>query len=175
MHSLSKINLPDIMFICVHYDKYSYFGNQDVIQLFVKQKTPTGRGFLPVVFMSDNPCGLEFLKKVLKGLFYKDNFQLIKKDEIHVQMHGNNFFCGWNVDIPLIDDYVLPPGSILLEGEGKIEATELEMQYLSGYRMRSFFNGIDASVTYLHPSLKYAGPCTEGIIMRDAIVEVHPP
>jgi sugar-specific transcriptional regulator TrmB len=172
----SKSNLPEIMLIIIHSEKYSYQGSEDVIQVFVKEKTPTGRGFLPVVFMADNPRMLELQKKVFKGgIFYKDNVQLIKKDEIQVQMHGSNFFCAWTIKIPLIDGYVLPPGSILLESNGSFETNEFEMHYPSGYKMKTIYNGTEGFVTYFHPSLKYNGPSTDGFIMRDAIIEIYPP
>jgi len=171
----SKLNLPEMLFLFLHFEKYSTFGAEDVLQVFVKQKTPTGHSFLPVIFMGDNSQSLDFQSKALTGLFLKDNFQLCKKDEIHVQAHGNNFFCGWTMEIPLIDKYVLPPGSILLEGYNDVKASELEMEYPSGYKLWNAYNGVEAFVTFFHPSSKYSGPGTDGFIMRDAIMEMYPP
>ena len=90
-------------------------------------------------------------------------------------MHGSNFFCAWTIKIPLIDGYVLPPGSILLESNGSFETNEFEMHYPSGYKMKTIYNGTEGFVTYFHPSLKYNGPSTDGFIMRDAIIEIYPP
>jgi sugar-specific transcriptional regulator TrmB len=175
IHPPSKLNLPELLFIFIHYEKYSRFGAEDVLQVLVGQKTPSGYGYLPIVFMADNPEALDFQKNALVGLFHKDKFQLTKKDEIQVQMHGNALFCGWTMEIPLTQKYTLPPGSILLEGYGDVKPNVLEMQYPSGYKLWNVYNGLDAFVTYFHPSSKYSGPGTDGFIFRDTVVEMHPP
>ena len=125
--------------------------------------------------MADNPEALDFQKNALVGLFHKDKFQLVKKDEIQVQMHGNAFFCGWTMEIPLTQKYTLPPGSVLLEGYGDVKPNVLEMQYPSGYKLWNVYNGLEAFVTYFHPSSKYSGPGTDGFIFRDAVLEMHTP
>jgi sugar-specific transcriptional regulator TrmB len=175
IHPPSKLNLPELLFIFIHYEKYSRFGAEDVLQVLVGQKTPSGYGYLPIVFMADNPEALDFQKNALVGLFHKDKFQLTKKDEIQVQMHGNALFCGWTMEIPLTQKYTLPPGSILLEGYGDVKPNVLEMRYPSGYKLWNVYNGLEAFVTYFHPSSKYSGPGTDGFIFRDTVIEMHPP
>jgi sugar-specific transcriptional regulator TrmB len=175
IHPPSKLNLPELLFIFIHYEKYSRFGAEDVLQVLVGQKIHSGYGYLPIVFMADNPEALDFQKNALVGLFHKDKFQLTKKDEIQVQMHGNALFCGWTMEIPLTQKYTLPPGSILLEGYGDVKPNVLEMQYPSGYKLWNVYNGLEACVTYFHPSSKYSGPFTDGFIFRDAAIEMHPP
>ena len=175
IHQPSKLSLPELLFIFIHYEKYSRFGAEDVLQVFVGQETPQGYGYLPVVFMADNSEALDFQKNALQGLFHKDKFQLISKDEIQIQMHGNALFCGWTMEIPLTQKYVLPPGSLLLEGFGDVKPNVLEMQYPSGYKLWDVYNGLDAFVTYFHPSSTYSGPSTDGFIFRDTVLEMHPP
>ena len=175
VHPPSKLNLPELLFFFIHVEKYSRFGAEDVLQVFVGQKTKSGYGYIPIVFMADNYEALDFQRSALAGLFPKDKFQLVEKDEIQVQMHGNNLFCGWTMEIPLTQKYTLPPGSILLEGYGEVKPDVLEMQYPSGYKLWDPYNGLEAFVTYFHPASKYSGPGTDGFILRDAVLEMRPP
>lgn len=174
IHPPRKLNLPELLFVFIHVEKYSRFGAQDVLQVFIGQKTPSGYGYLPIIFMGDNPAALDFQRNALAGLWQKD-FQLIKEDEIQVQMHGNALFCGWTMEIPLTQKYTLPPGSILLEGYGGVKPNLLEIRYLSGYKLWNVYNGLEAFVTFFHPASKYSGPGTDGFIFRDAVLEMHPP
>jgi sugar-specific transcriptional regulator TrmB len=168
----SNLNLPEMLFIFLHSEKNSRFETDDIFQVFVKQKSP-GRSFLPVVYVSDNTKKLDFHGKIFAGCFLNDNFLLAQKDQIQIQMHGNNLFCGWTIEIPLIDDYILPPGSILLEAHGEVKPGITEMQYPSGYKLWNAYNGIEAFVTYFHPFAKYSGPGTDGLILRDMYQELY--
>jgi sugar-specific transcriptional regulator TrmB len=174
IHPPSKLNLPELLFVFIHVEKYSRFGAEDVLQVFVGQKTPSGYGYLPIIFMGDNPDALDFQRNALAGLWRKE-FQLVKEDEIQVQMHGNALFCGWTIEIPLTQKYTLPPGSILLEGYGDVKPNLLEIRYPSGYKLWNVYNGLEAFVTFFHPTSKYSGPGTDGFIFRDAVIEMHPP
>jgi len=174
VHPPSKLNLPEMLFIFLHYEKNSRFGTDDILQVFVKQKSPN-HSFLPVVYISDNPKKLDFHRRTFAGCFLNDNFLLAKKDQIQIQTHGNNLFCGWTIEIPLIDEHILPPGSILLEGYGEVKPNIIEMQYPSGYKLRDAYNGIEAFVTYFHPFAKYSGPGTDGLILRDNYQELYMP
>ena len=175
IHPPSKLNLPELFFIFIHFEKYSRFGAEDVLQILVGQDTPSGHSYCPLVFIADNPNHLDFQSKALAGLFPKGKFQLAEKDQIQVQMHGNHLFCGWTMEIPLTQKYTLPPGSILLEGYGDVKPNILEMQYPSGYKLWNAYNGLEAFVTYFHPSSKYSGPGTEGFIFRDTVMDMYPP
>jgi sugar-specific transcriptional regulator TrmB len=168
----SNLNLPEMLFIFIHYEKNSRFGIDDIFQVFVRHKPP-GRSFLPVAYISDNSKRLDFHRRCLAGCFLNDNFQLSQKDQIQIQMHGNNLFCGWTLEIPLIDDYILTPGSILLEAQGEVKPVITEMQYPSGYKGWNACNEIEAFVTYFHPLAKYSGPGTDGLILRDMYQELY--
>ena len=100
------------------------------------------------------------------------NFVLAKKDQIKLHFQKENMFCGWSMEIPLIDDYVLPPGSIFLEGYGKPKPSIFELNFPSGCQSWDAYNGIEAFVTYLHPSAKYSGPGTDGLILKDNYMEL---
>ena len=167
----TNLDLPEMLFIFLHYEKNSRFGTDDILQVFIKQKSPS-RSFLPVVYISDNPKKLDFHRETFAGCFLNDNFRLAKKDQIQIQMHGNNMFCGWTIEIPLIDGYILPPGSILLEAHGEVKPDIIEMHYPSGYKLWDAYNGIEAFVTYFHPIAKYSGPGTDGLILRDNYQEL---
>ena len=175
IHPPARLNLPDLLFYFFHFGKHSMFGAEDVLQVFVGQKTPMGYGYLPVVFIGDNPTTLEFQKKALAGLIHKENFRLVEKDEFQIQLQGSALFCVWTMEIPLTERYTLPPGSILLEGYGDIKTNVIEIQYPSGYKLWNAYNGLEAFVTFFHPSSKYSGPGTDGFILRDSVMEMHPP
>jgi sugar-specific transcriptional regulator TrmB len=175
VHPPNRLDLPEMLFIFAHYEKNSRFGTDDILQVFVRQKTLEHTSFLPVVYICDNFKKLAFQSKVFAGCFVNNNFQLAKRNQIQIQMHGNNLFCGWAMEIPLTENYTLPPGSILLEGYGDVQPNIIEMQYPSGYKLWHASNGIEAFVTYFHPSAKYSGPGTEGIILRDTFQELRPP
>jgi sugar-specific transcriptional regulator TrmB len=174
IHPPSRLNLPELLFVFIHVEKYSRFGAQDVLQVFVGQKTSSGYGYLPIIFMGDNPKALDFQRNALAGLWLKE-FQLVKEDELQVEMHGNALFCGWTMEIPLTTEYTLPPGSILLEGYSDVKPDLLEIRYPSGYKLWNVYNGLEAFVTFFHPSSKYSGPGTDGFIFKDAVIEMHPP
>ena len=167
----SNLNLPEMLFIFLHTEKNSRFGIDNILQVFVKAKSPN-QSFLPVMYLSDNERNLNFHKKILSGCFINDNFVLAKKDQIKLHFQKENMFCGWSMEIPLIDDYVLPPGSIFLEGYGKPKPSIFELNFPSGCQSWDAYNGIEAFVTYLHPSAKYSGPGTDGLILKDNYMEL---
>jgi hypothetical protein len=101
---------------------------------------------------------------------------LVKKDELHIRIHGNIFFAGWTIPIPLFPtSFILPPSGILLEGNGKIETVISEIRYPSGVKVVPEHNGFDAFITFFHPVSKYSGPQTDGRISRDLVVTMYPP
>ena len=175
VHPPNRLNLPEMLFIFAHYEKNSRFGTDDILQVFVGQKNLKPNSFLPVVYICDNPEKLAFQSKVFAGCFRNNNFQLAERNQIQIQMYGHILFCGWTMEIPLTENYTLPPGSILLEGYGDVQPNIIEMQYPSGYKLWHADNGIEAFVTYFHPSAKYSGPGTDGYILRDTYQEIRPP
>jgi sugar-specific transcriptional regulator TrmB len=175
IHPPSHFNLPDILFHLFHFEKHSAYGGEDAMLVMVWLETPRGYAYVPAAFIGDNSETLDFQKKIFKNLLSSDNFQLVKKDELQVRMHGKTLFCGWTVPIPLFQKYSLPPSSIMLEGYGDTMTRTFEVQYPSGYKMWTAHNSLEAFVTFLHPSSKYTGPGTDGLIIRDCIMEIYPP
>ena len=168
-------NLPDILFHYFHFGKNSEFGAQDAILVMPWLETPHGNFYVPMAFVGDNIEALAYQKKMFSGMIPDQNFQLVDKDEIQVRLQGNILFCGWTKPIPLTAESVLPPASIMLEGTGDLITRTFEVSYPSGYKMWNLWNGLESYVTFLHPLSKYSGPGTDGLIIRDSIIEIYPP
>jgi sugar-specific transcriptional regulator TrmB len=175
IHPPSHFNLPDILFHFFHFEKHSAYGSEDALLIMVWLETPRGYAYVPAAFIGDDSETLDFQKKMFKDFLSPKNFQLVKKDELQVRIHGKTLFCGWTVPILLFQKHSLPPSSILLEGYGDTMTRTFEVQYPSGYKMWTAYNSLEAFVTFLHPSSKYTGSGTDGLIIRDCIMEIYPP
>jgi hypothetical protein len=104
----------------------------------------------------------------------EQNIQLVKKDDLQIRVYGNTFFAVWTLPIKLLSGLSLPPTAIMLEGYGNLKTDIFTVLLPSGHRMKSEFNGLEAFVTYFHPSSKYSGPGTDGFLMRESINEDYP-
>jgi sugar-specific transcriptional regulator TrmB len=176
IHPPSNFNLPDILIWAMHHDKQSSFGASDMLLVFAWFETPKGHAYVPVACVVDNPGMVEFHKMVAAGTPSEKNVHFVRKDELQIGIHGDTFFAGWAIPIPLFPTpYVLPPSGILLEGHGKIETCISDFRYPSGVKVVVENNGFDAFVTYFHPASKYSGPQTDGRITRDMITTLYPP
>ncbi len=104
------------------------------------------------------------------------NIKLVKKDELQTRIHGNTFFAGWAVPIPLLPPkYSLPPACLLIEGFGDLKTDSFTIFSPSGYRTETERNGFEAFVTFFHPESKYSGPGTDGFFARDYFATTYPP
>jgi hypothetical protein len=176
IHPPSSFNLPDMMIWVFHYNKQSSFGAEDRLRVYLWLETPQGYAYVPVVQVTDNPRAVEFWKTVMAGTPAGQNVQLIEKSKFHVQVHGNSIFAGWTVPIPLIPSkYVLPPSCILFEGYTKVITSSISFVLPSGVKLHGQGTGLNAFVTFFHPSSKYSGPGTDGTIGRDIITTWYPP
>jgi sugar-specific transcriptional regulator TrmB len=161
VHTSASLNLPDTLLHMFHYEKTSTFGAEDVMFVCLWRETPKGNFFVPVAFVSDNPRSSRFWKKVLADQPLAQNMQMVKKDELQVQIHGNTFFCGWTVEIPLLPPPLcLKPSCITLEGYGGAKTDSFTVHQASGYKIIHELNGFEAFVTFLSPKSKYSGPGT---------------
>ena len=125
---------------------------------------------------TQSPLASSFWKShVFPGTPAEHNAQVVEKNELHIRIHGNTLFAGWTVPIPLSPQFNLPPSCILLEGYGKVKTDTFTVLAPSGRKMRTVFNGLEAFVTFFHPSSKYSGPGTDGLLGREAIMEFYPP
>lgn len=93
-----------------------------------------------------------------------------------MQVHGNTLLAAWTVPIPLLfKSYVIPPAAILFEGYGDVKTAKIVDIRPDGSGCTVEFNSLEAFVTFMHPSGKYTGPGTEGVLNREVIMEATPP
>lgn len=175
IHPPPYFNLPDMLFHIFHIDKNSSFGAEDSMVICTWLETPKGCTYVPSAFIGDNPASIYFWKKFFAGLPVEQNVQLVKKDELQIRVHGNTYFTGWTVPIPLISPFILPPSCILIEGYGDVKTISYSAFNPSGHKTTTEGNGFEAFVTFIHPSSKYTGPGTDGFFGRDAIMTMYPP
>jgi sugar-specific transcriptional regulator TrmB len=176
IHPSSHLNMPVTLFQTWHIEKHSTYGAEDAMMVHLWLKTPQGEAFVLCGVITDNPNSLVFWKKSCGNTPAGTNIQLVKENEIETCIHGNTLFVGWTVQIPLLDGkYTIPPSCLQIEGFGKVKTNAYQIKVPSGCLLKTEGNILEAFVTYLHPTLKYYGPGTDGAIGRDVIMEIHPP
>ena len=176
VHPPENLNLPDMLFHILHNEKRSTYGAEDAMIIHLCLKTPAGNyAYVPIAFVTDCSEAMDFWKRFLAGMPAAQNAQLLKKDELQVQVHGNTLFVGWTMPISLLQQIKLPPSAILIEGHGNIKAGTMNVVPPSGFTMKTEFNGCEGFVTFLHPLSNYSGPGTDGYLGRDTIMEFYPP
>ena len=176
IHPPDQFNLPDFMIQTWRHDKQSSFGEEDTIIVYLWLETPRGHAFVPVAVAGDNPNGQNIWRAIYAATPAGKNIQLLKKDQIQVRVHGNTLFAGWTEPIPLFPTkYILPPACILFEGYGDVRTSGYTVVHPSGFRNEMEENTFDAFVTFIHPTSKYSGPSTDGILVRDHISTNIPP
>lgn len=176
IHPPDYFKLPDMMIWIFHNNKQSSFGAEDMLMIHLQLETPMGHAFVPVACVTDNPKSVAHRRVVYASTPAEHNIQVVKKDELQVQIQGNTLFCGWTVQIPLFPPpYSLPPSGMLFEGYGELKTGVLKTSVPSGRRQTFEYNGFRAFVTFFHPSSKYTGPGTDGILLRDVVFTAIPP
>jgi len=176
VHPSDSLNLPDILFHILHFEKHSAYGATDAMLIFLRLKIPTGHDYVGAALVIDNPKAIDYCRKNFKGLPFEKNLQLVKKDQIQIRMHGNTMFIGWTVPIKLLlPQYILPPSFIIIKGYGDVKTMKYCVNQPSGYTVVNELNGLEAFVTFFSTSPKYEGPGTEGFLARDMITTVYPP
>jgi len=169
------LDLPKMIITVFHCNERSTFGTENWLIVQIPQETPKGEMYVAVTIMGDNPLATDWRKKIHKGTPLEQNLHLIKKDELQVRQHGNILFTGWTVPIPLYptENYV-PPSCMFFEGYRELGTGVVESKPSLGRMQKSEFYGFEAFVTFFHPSSKYSGPGTDGVIFRDMIVTSYP-
>jgi sugar-specific transcriptional regulator TrmB len=176
IHPPDYFNLPDMMIWIFHNNKQSSFGAEDMLIIYLMLETPFGHTFMPVAHITDNPKSVPHRKAVFAGTPAAQNIQVVKRDELQVRVQGNTLFAGWTVQIPLIPPkHTLPPSCILFEGYSELRTGIFKTRTHSGRKQTYEYNGFGAFVTFFHPSSKYAGPGTDGILLRDVVFTAIPP
>jgi sugar-specific transcriptional regulator TrmB len=172
----ANLNLPNFMIFVGHHNRQSSFGAGNSLFIYMQMMIADHQSYLPVAFVTDNPRGYKFRKAMYKIRRTTEIAKLVKKDELKVQVHGNRLFAGWTVPIPLLPPkYILPPGCIMFEGYGKIKSVSSEIIGPLARRLAYEENILDAFVTFMHPSSRYHGPASDGLLHRDMIVTSYPP
>jgi hypothetical protein len=173
------LNLPKMIIHVFNWNEKSSFGLENNIVFSLWLDTPKGKAFVPVAYVQDHPLGV--YRREALGIIYSStpaakNIQVMKMDEFQVQSYGNVLFAGWTKQIPLLPGkYALPPAAILFEGYGKIKPGVIRMVLPSGFRQKWEFNGLEAFVTFFHPSAKYSGPGTDGTLSSEIISTAKSP
>lgn len=176
IHPPPAFHLPDIMIHAFHNDKQSAYGVEDYMVIYMWLPTPKGPTFVPVAIVGDVKKGENGLRKVWQGTPAAQNLKIVKKSQLHIQLHANTFFIGWTTSIPLLPtELILPPAAITLEAVGKLNTKSFNITLPAGYKVKIERNGYNAFVTFLHPKSKYQGPGTDGFISRDLIMTTTPP
>ena len=171
-------NLPEMRISAWHIDKQSSLGSEDMLTIYLWLETPEGFAYVPVATIGDNPQAVEVRRMNLSCTPAGQNSQLVTSDKLYVRVHGNTMFAGWTVPIKLLPKpYTLPPACILFEGFGPLKTGVFKQKALWSPRLRTQtleFNGFEAFVTFTHPTSKYSGPGTEGLLFRDLAASFSP-
>ena len=149
---------------------------QDFISIFPWMNTPLGYSYVPAAILTDNVKAVDFWKRFVMGTPAEQNIKVVKKGTMQVHTRANTIFVAWPKEITFLDQYVIPPACLMVEGQGKLKTLAYSISVASGYRMKTEGNIFaDAFVTFFHPKSKYSGPGTDGVLGRDVIMEFSPP
>lgn len=134
IHPPDKFNLPDMLIEAHKRDKKSSYGEGEDITFYLWLDTSKGHTYVPVSTILDNPNVPPPSEEGLASTPVVPNFQLIKKEELQVLVHGNTMFAGWTVPIRLYPPHcVLPPACLLIEGYGDARTEEFTLVTPSGF------------------------------------------
>lgn len=176
IHPPDKFNLPNMLIEAHKRDKKSSYREGEDITFHLWLDTSKGHTFVPVTTILDNPNVPPPSGEDLASTPVVPNFQLVKKEELQVLVHGNTMFAGWTVPIRLYPPHcVLPPACLLIEGYGDVRTEDFTLVTPSGFRTTFEDNAFDAFVTFIHQKSKYSGPGTDGVFIRDLISTTIPP
>ena len=176
IHPPDQINLPDMLIQVQKHHKKSSYGEGDDLTVYLWLDTPTGHAYVPVAAINDNPNVPSTTGWDSSDTLIAKNYHLVKKEELQVLVHGNTIFAGWTVPIQLYPpNFGLPPACLLIEGYGDLITSKFTMASPSGFRTTFEDNTFNAFVTFIHKELKYSGPGTDGVFIRDSVSTTIPP
>jgi hypothetical protein len=171
-----NLNLPNFLIIVFYNNRKSSFGAENAMQIYTQMKIAEHESYLLVAFVTDNPQGYKFRKAMEKFRPTNEVAHLLRKEELNVQVHGEKLVAGWTVPIPLLPPkYILPPACIMFEGYGKTKTYSSKIIGPINPRLTYEYNMLDAFVTFMHPSSRYHGPGSDGILLRERILTSYPP
>ena len=170
-----QFDLPEMIFTVFHCNERSTYGLENWLIVQVWLETPRGYTFVPVTIVGDNPQATNWRRKIHAGTPLGQNLPLVKKDELQIRAQGNILFAGWTVPIPLYPlPKSLPPACIFFEGHGELITGVVKTMASLTRMQKSEFSGFEAFVTFFHPSSKYSGPGTDGLLFRDILITSYP-
>jgi sugar-specific transcriptional regulator TrmB len=174
IHLPEFFNLPPMLIRAHQIEKYSYWGEEQVLLINLWLETSNGPAYVPVAVLSNNVKAHVYWKRHLAASPAGQNVQLAKENDLQIHVHGNTLFAGWTVPIPLFpSQHVLPPAFMLIEGYGDVKSAAYTIiGPAGGFTAKQ--NGFDAFVTFMHSSSKYSGPGTDGFFVRDFILDILP-
>lgn len=178
IHPLSQLKMPEILIEVYQVGKKSTFGGGVTMVVSLKVESLPSRLTLPVAVMETNPHPTVTLvhKAVFAGTPAAENVLIVKPDELELYKRGKTLFAGWTVPIPLPPTpNSLPPSCIVLEGHGNFKHLSLAFDFPSGYKLATELDVRDAFLTFMSPSLNYAGPATEGMVGTEHVATLYAP
>ena len=169
------MGLPKMIITVFHCNEQSTFGKENWLLVQVPKQTPNGEMYFPITLVGDNPLAVDWRKKIHNGTLLEKQSHLLKKDELQVRGQGNILFAGWTIPITLdLLQTHLPPSCLFFEGYKELPTGIVETKPALNRIQKTEFYGFEAFVTFFHPSAKYSGPGTDGVIFRDMIVTSSP-
>jgi hypothetical protein len=165
-----RFNLPKMMISALDIEEQSSLGAEDVLLVSSWLNTPSGYGYVPVAVVHNHPEAAPFWRGSNVGMPAEQNILTAKKEELQVRVHGNTLFAGWTIPIKFLSDSFC----LLFEGFGVAKPGRSTMITPARVTNKLEYNSLEAFVTLMHPSSKYEAPGTEGILLRDCIIETHP-
>ncbi len=175
IHPPDYLNLPEMIISVSHWNEKSSFGAENWLTIHLSLDSQKGTAFMPVAFVKNNPKGVDFSKMLYVDTLAAKNIQILEQGELQVRVYENVLFAGWTKAIPLFPSkHVLPPSCILFEGYGKVKPGVIKSGFKHGRKQTWEYNGLEAFVTYFHPSMKYSGPGTDGTLSREVILTSYP-
>jgi len=169
------MGLPKMIITVFHCNEQSTFGKENWLLVQVPKQTPKGEMYIPVTIIGDNPLAVDWRKKLHKGTPLEKQSYLLKEDELQVRGQGNILFAGWTISISLeLLQTHLPPSCLFFEGYKELPTGIVETKPALNRIQKTEFYGFEAFVTFFHPSAKYSGPGTDGVIFRNMIVTSSP-
>lgn len=151
---ISPPSHPHMMIQVFDFNKRSSFGAHDGLLLHVwgpDLGIPIEE-YLPCKVVTDNAEKADLANEMFSFSPIWLGAELVEEDDLEVWRKGNKLFANLTVEIPLTDEYYIPPSYIEFEGcGGAIHGTETGV-FPSGYEMTTTYMGFDAFVTFVcHP------------------------
>jgi hypothetical protein len=167
IHPFSQLKLSGLVIDVFKVEEKATFGAGVVMIVALRDESPSSYSTVPVAIVETNPHPTTalFNKSIFAGTPAAQNVMIVKPDELELCKRGNTFFAGWTVPISLPPTpHILPPSCILLEEHGNPKHISRAYDLPSGYKLIAEWDVRDAFLTFMSPSLNYAGPATEGMV-----------